>query len=103
MLLLLAFALFPSREWDWLAIEIIVKSNPRKFKKCRHQIGVRGGKRHFVARCDARTTRNERNVDVFLNVASLSRWQSMLANVVAVVRSVEEISVGQYVRVCLQS
>lgn len=79
------------------AIEVLVVDfNAGDFQHGGSEIRVRRGSTSDSLRGDARPTDNERHVDVGLEAARLARMQPMLANVVAIVRGVEDEGVFEH-------
>jgi len=90
------------RQRDRNAVEVLVQRNARKLKERGNQVGVRRRERGDLASGDARPARDEGDVDVLLAAAGLARWQTVVADVEAVVGCVEQVRVGEDLRVGLE-
>jgi len=85
-----------------LAIELMGRFNARQFEQSRNNISMRRGPTKDLTPPNPRPTNKERNMDVLLDVTRFPRRKPVLANMEAVVRGVDDVSVLHLVRVGFQ-
>lgn len=96
MLALLIFGQQVRSNRDGLTVKVFPQRDTCKCKERRHNVSVRGWNGLHSALWHARTANEEGDVDVFFDVAALTRRKTMLADVVAVVSRVDDISVIEH-------
>lgn len=85
------------RNRHWRSVKILPQRHPRQFKESRCQVDMRGDGVVNFSFGKARSANVERNPDILLKTGRLARRQSVLANVVSVVRSEDNIGVFKLV------